>query len=97
MARKFKLQIVTPSGPTPLRMISFLDVPAVEGRLTVLANHEPMICSLNDGLVRIREGDEIEEERWEISRGTMEVTREDVTLLVREIRPESTASRPASR
>ena len=92
MARKFKLEVMTPAGPSPSRMVSFLDVPAAEGRLTILANHEPMICSLNEGFVRIREDDDLAEERWWIGRGTMEVTGADTTLLVREIRPESTAS-----
>jgi F0F1-type ATP synthase epsilon subunit len=73
-------------------MVSFLDVPAAEGRLTVLANHEPMICSLNEGPVRVSEDEETAEERWEIARGTMEITRDGVTLLVREIRPGSTPS-----
>ncbi|MFC1462171.1 FoF1 ATP synthase subunit delta/epsilon [Verrucomicrobiota bacterium] len=91
MSRKFKLEIITPAGATPARMVTFLDVPAVCGRLTVLANHEPMICSLAEGFVRVREDDEVAEERWEIGQGSMEVTRDDVTLLLREIRPGSTA------
>ena len=88
MARKFKLEVITPAGASPARMVSFLDVPAVAGRLTILANHEPMVCSLDPGSLRIREDEEIAEERWAIGSGTLEVSRDDVTLLVRDIRPE---------
>ena len=92
MYEKFKLDILTPAGGAPSRMVSFLDVPAAEGRLTVLANHAPMICLLGKGIVRIREDDEAAEERWETGPGTLEVTRSGATLLVREIRPGSTVS-----
>jgi len=97
MSRKFRLEIITPAGATSARTVTFLDVPAAYGRLTVLANHEPMICSLDAGFVRIREDEEFEEERWEIGKGSMKVTRNEVTLLVREIRPGSKARKPASR
>jgi F0F1-type ATP synthase epsilon subunit len=84
--RKFNLDIITPAGKVASRAVSFLDVPAVNGRLTVLAGHEPMVCSVDAGTVRVREDEEASEERWETEAGTLEVSREDVTLLVRGIR-----------
>ena len=52
--RSFKMEIVTPDRHYPERDVTFLDVPAEQGRLTVLAGHEPLICGLCDGLLRLR-------------------------------------------
>ncbi|MBN2302778.1 MAG: F0F1 ATP synthase subunit epsilon [Lentisphaerae bacterium] len=78
----FDLEIVTPEQIFPRRSITSIDVPASNGRLTVLANHEKFICSLLSGVVKIRNGKNSEE--WSVGAGTMTVDRNSVTLLVRQ-------------
>ena len=80
----FQFQIITPDRILPEREIVFLDVPAEEGRLTVLAGHQPFICSLRAGEIKLRSG-EGESENISIGPGTMTVTPDGVTLLVRNV------------
>ena len=85
--KSFNMEIITPVQTHAPREIVFLDVPSERGRLTVLANHEPFICSLTGGKVRIKT--QQEEENWSVSTGTMTVAPEMVTLLVREAEEEN--------
>jgi F-type H+-transporting ATPase subunit epsilon len=80
----FTLEIVTPDGAEPSCRITSLGVPAHDGRLTVLAHHQPFICLLRSGTLVIRMEDGTEATR-EIDEGSMRVTRDGVTLLVRAI------------
>jgi F0F1-type ATP synthase epsilon subunit len=77
----FELEILTPLARYPRRKVSAVDVPAEKGRLTVLAGHQPLVCTLNRGAVRI-EGTDGVTERWQVAEGFMTVLREGVTLLV---------------
>ena len=78
----FKLEIITPQSAFPARDVISVDVPAEEGRLTVLAGHQPFVCAVRDGEVRIGniEGGT---ETWTVERGALTVTPETATLLVR--------------
>ena len=79
----FDLEITTPDATHPARAFVFLDVPAQEGRMTILAGHQPFLGTVRSGIVRATQK-EGAEERWQIEGGTLRVTCELVTLLVRE-------------
>jgi F0F1-type ATP synthase epsilon subunit len=76
----FEFEILTPTGGVPRREIAFLNVPAVGGRMTVLARHEPAICALGPGEVVARDASGTEE-RWNIESGTLAVSRSGAALL----------------
>lgn len=83
----FALEIVTPNGAEPVRHITSLGVPAEEGRLTVLAHHQPLICLLRKGTLVLGDENGTKVTR-DIEEGSMRVTREGVTLLLRGITSE---------
>lgn len=78
----FEMQIVTPFEPAHVQIVSLIDVPAANGRLTVLAGHEPFICSLTDGIVRATDATG-KKDLWMIDSGTMTVDPKKATILVR--------------
>ena len=80
----FTLEIVTPEKTFPSQEVSFLDVPAVKGRLTILPHHEPCVCLLKAGNISIRD-EAGKETAISVDIGTMEVTREKTTLLLSHI------------
>lgn len=95
----FSMEIVAPDRAYAPREIQALDVPAEQGRLTVLARHEPFICSLQAGGVVITDP-QGGREAWELGPGTMRVTPHLVTLLVHAVTPpadEHSATLPVPR
>ena len=76
----FRLRIVTPDLAYPPREVESLDVPAEEGRLTVLARHQPMICLVRTGQARIAASGGPED--WTIAAGVLRVDRGETVLLV---------------
>ena len=80
--KTFKLEIITPEQSFPSRDIVAVDVPAAEGRLTVLPGHAPLVCTLTAGNVSLRNTDDTKE-TLSIGSGTMTVNKAVVTLLVR--------------
>ena len=78
----FLLEILTPEQTYPPREVALVDVPAYEGRLTVEARHEPMICRLRAGLVTIAP-EAGPREAWRIGEGTLVVKKDATTMLVR--------------
>jgi F0F1-type ATP synthase epsilon subunit len=83
----FKLRIITPHSSCPTRNASSLNVPAENGRLTVLAGHQPMICLLTGGIIKFADpaGNP---ENWSTGPGTMAVEHNQVTLLLQDFRTE---------
>ncbi len=80
--KAFQLEIVLPETPLPPRSVVSIDVPAADGRLTVMANHQPLIAALQPGSVIIKdENDKLE--TWSTSAGALQVEKNCVTLLVR--------------
>jgi F-type H+-transporting ATPase subunit epsilon len=57
-----------------------ITLPATEGELTILAHHEPLICTLKKGTITIREpnGTRV----IEIEGGILETSYSQVTILV---------------
>jgi F-type H+-transporting ATPase subunit epsilon len=85
MARKFKVEIVTPEKILFSEEVESLVVPAERGYLGVLAGHAPLLCALRAGEIRmIQDGNE----RWfATSGGFMEVAGNKASLLVESAEP----------
>lgn len=79
--RTFALQLITRDGEIFAREVVSVDVPAAEGRLTVMARHEPLVCSVLEGAVKVSDASG-ESETWNVAPGVMRVGREEVELLV---------------
>lgn len=80
--RTLTLEVITPeTGFPPVEAVA-LDVPAYEGRLTVLPGHEPLICRLQPGRMRARVPDG-RDVHWDVDAGTLRVHDNTVTVLVR--------------
>ena len=54
--------------------------PGVEGELTVLKDHIPLITTLKEGTIRVRKGDTKQE--FKVTRGVLEVSKKGVTILL---------------
>lgn len=85
MARKFKVEIVTPEKLVFSEDVESLVVPAERGYLGVLAGHAPLLCTLQPGEIRIvRDG----VETWfATSGGFMEVAGGRAALLTESAEP----------
>ena len=77
----FTLEIVTPGEARPPREVAAVEVPAEEGRLTVLAGHQPLVCTIRAGRVRVRDASG-ENRIWRVGAGTLTVDPGRATLLV---------------
>ena len=78
--KKFPLQIVTPEGEVYNGEAVQLSVRAVNGSLSVLAGHIPMMTALKNGACRVYE-QEGQPREAECSGGLLSVTKEKVRLL----------------
>ena len=83
MTGLFQLDIVLPETPMPPRTVAAINVPASDGRLTVLAHHQPLIAALCAGRMTLTDEHE-QQETWTISAGALQVEDNVATLLVRE-------------
>jgi len=79
MAKKFKVEIVTPEKLVFSEEAESLVIPAERGYLGVLAGHAPLLCTLQPGEIMIR-GDQ-GERHFATSGGFMEVTPQKASLL----------------
>jgi F-type H+-transporting ATPase subunit epsilon len=79
MAKKFKVEIVTPERLVFSAEAESLVVPAERGYLGILAGHAPLLCTLQPGeiLIRGEKGDL----HYATSGGFMEVTPQKASLL----------------
>ena len=80
----FRLEIITPEKKYPAYDVRGVDVPAERGRLTVLVRHEPFVCWLKAGPIKVNTGDG-SLHVWPGGPGVMTVTKEGVTLLLQAI------------
>lgn len=83
MSPTLQLEIVLPEAAVPVRPILGIDVPAADGRLTLLANHQPLIAALVPGTAVIATVDG-RRESWRISAGALQMEGNIATLLVAE-------------
>ena len=84
------LEIVTPDGVTGPLPFTAVDVPADDGRLTVLPGHEAFACLIKEGPVRTRD-EHNATSGFNVGAGSMTVKDDRVTLLVRYVTPEEQA------
>jgi F-type H+-transporting ATPase subunit epsilon len=80
MAKKFKIEIVTPEKLVFSEEIESLVIPAERGYLGVLAGHAPLLASLQPGEITIK-GSAKGELHFATSGGFMEVTPGKAVLL----------------
>lgn len=77
---QFLLEIVTPQRKAFSETVDAVTVPSGLGTIGVLANHEPLFCSLVDGEIKITSGKK--EFFLAIGGGFMEITEGKVSILV---------------
>ena len=80
MAGTFPLSIVTPERTVISETVSAVQLPASGGSLGILAGHAPLLAELGVGecVVKLPGG---AEETYAVAGGTVEVSREQVTVL----------------
>ncbi len=83
MSRPLQLKIILPEASVPPRAILGIDVPAADGRLTVLAGHQPLIAALVAGTALVTTPDGTRE-NWRLSDGALQVEGDTAILLVTE-------------
>jgi F-type H+-transporting ATPase subunit epsilon len=83
MRNTLQLEIVLPEAAIPARAIRGIDVQAADGRLTLLANHQPLIAALVPGTAIITTADGTRE-IWQLSAGALQMENNTATLLVAE-------------
>jgi F-type H+-transporting ATPase subunit epsilon len=76
-----QLEIITPRGAALNTAARLVELPGLEGRLGVMAGHQPGAVALASGTVRVLHADDRSEE-WSTGSGFATVTPELVTLLV---------------
>jgi F-type H+-transporting ATPase subunit epsilon len=59
-----------------------MTLPGAEGELTVLPEHEPLITTLKEGVITVRQGGEQSEQTFKIIGGVLEVRRDGVTVIL---------------
>jgi len=80
MSKKFKLEIVTPTGIFYQDEVDFCKFDAVSGTIGILADHEPMLIA-NKATIIMVEKDNKKKHAY-ISEGFVEVTNEKVSAVV---------------
>jgi len=91
MASTFQVNIITPEKTFFSGEAVSLIAPGELGYLGILANHAPLATPLKDGRITLRLT-EREEKQYEMDRGFLEVSNNQVLLLVEkieEVAPES--------
>ncbi len=83
MSRPLLLKIILPEASVPPRTIQGVDVPAADGRLTVLAGHQPLIAALVPGTAIVTAPDGTRES-WRLSAGALHMEGDTAILLVTE-------------
>lgn len=79
----FSLKIVSPTDIIFEGDVDFTVLPGSEGQLGILAHHAPLFTTLKKGQVKIRQK-EIQK-TFDISDGFVEVLKNRVTVLVKEV------------
>jgi F-type H+-transporting ATPase subunit epsilon len=83
MSRPLHVKIILPEASVPPRVIQGLDVPAADGRLTVLAGHQPLVAALVPGTAIVSTVDGMRES-WRLSAGALQMEGDTAILLVTE-------------
>jgi len=76
---KFRLDIVSPERLVYSDEIDVLTVPTVQGEISILAHHIPLVTVIMPGEIRIKKGSDIE--YMTITGGFIQVAKNKVTIL----------------
>ena len=77
--KTIELKIVTPERVTYDKTIQAVSIPTVEGEITVLPDHIPLIAAMQPGELRIKADGK--EEFFSTTRGVVEVDGKTITIL----------------
>ncbi len=83
MSQPLQLKVILPEASVPPRTIQGIDVPAADGRLTILAGHQPLIAALVPGMAIVTTPDGARE-NWRLSAGALQMEGDTAILLVTE-------------
>lgn len=90
MTTQLQLDIVSPEGSIFSGPVSYVGIPASEGRIGVLPHHSPYLSSLAPGVIEIQTdetGSDKNPERHFVSAGFVEISDNKCTILVEDILP----------
>lgn len=79
--KTFNLTIARVDMPVFDGPVVSVTVPGASGEMTILANHTPIISPLKVGTILIKKEDG-EEETINVDSGTLEMSREQLTILI---------------
>lgn len=80
MAGTFQLAILTPDRTVYEGAVEYVEAPGTEGYFGVLANHAALVSGLAEGTLTMRDA-EGRTQRWQVSGGFFEVSRNRATVL----------------
>ncbi len=80
--KTFTLELVTPSKVVYSKDVESITAPGSEGYLGILANHAPLITSLEKGELKIREPGQTKPKIIDVEQGFLEVLDNKVVVLV---------------
>ncbi len=84
MDKKFKIQIIRPSGIYYQNSVLELVFPAHDGLRAILYNHAPFICLAGNGIVRLQKNDETYDYFY-MRNGVLSVQDNQVSILTESI------------
>lgn len=77
----FKLTVYTPEGPVVEVVATHVLAPGKDGYLGILANHAPLVTSLDVGVVSYTDAETGNEEILAIANGFLEVSKNQISIL----------------
>ena len=80
MAEAFQFELVSPERLLVSEKVEWVIIPGVEGEMTVLANHAPVMTSVKPGVVTVKPADGAEE-RYVVFGGFADILPSGCTLL----------------
>lgn len=77
--KTIELKIVTPEKVLFHAQVEAVSIPTIDGEITVLSNHIPIISAVKSGELKIKHGEK--EELFAVTRGVAEVDGKTITIL----------------
>jgi F-type H+-transporting ATPase subunit epsilon len=79
----FHVELIAPQGRLVSIEALYLDLPGEDGRLAIMAGHQPAIIGMTAGLLTLRDASGKTSE-WSIGRGHTTITPQGVTIITRD-------------
>ncbi len=77
-----QLEIITPDKQVFSGEAELVQLPGSEGLFELLNNHAPIIATLREGKIKVKETDNSPERFFEIGKGVIEAAKNKVVVLV---------------